>query len=143
MRKIRRKDIAMCIYSMITEDLSPLLLFFQPIPFPLIVWQLSQLHGAYPTRIRTQIFTMSLGQQNEVKGWKFPSEFILHLQENKASMKKSFKNVDFYTTDSIAHFDPFNIFIWIFKQYIYNCKRVFNVLTKIPKGRGTILIFFH
>lgn len=53
MRKIRRKVRAMCIYSMITQDLSPLLLFFQPIPFPLIVWQLSQIHGAYPTRIRT------------------------------------------------------------------------------------------
>lgn len=51
--KNQRKDIARCIYSTITPDLSPLLLFFQPISFPLIVWQLSQLHGAYLTWVRT------------------------------------------------------------------------------------------
>lgn len=45
MRKIQRKDIAISFYSMITQDLLPLLLFFQPVPFPLIVWQLFLIHG--------------------------------------------------------------------------------------------------
>ena len=52
-RKIQRKDIAMSFNSMITQDLLPLLLFFQRVPFPLIVWQLFLIHGACPPGIRT------------------------------------------------------------------------------------------
>lgn len=55
--KIRKilmgKAIAMCICSMISQARSPLLLVLQPVPFSLTVWQLSQLQGACPTRIRT------------------------------------------------------------------------------------------
>lgn len=65
MRKIRRKDTAMCIYSMINQDLSPLLLFLKPIPFPLIVWQLSQLYGAYPLELEHRFLLWALGRKME------------------------------------------------------------------------------